>query len=90
MDLLNAKTTATVSNSDAAPTNYCLEARVDWMTESGHYDAHASRNCAATGSTARTGTLLEPANWGGRTVTGLQKAAGYIYGQYPVGDPAEY
>mgnify|MGYP000943592718 CR=1 FL=1 len=56
------------------PTTMCLDAIVDWMTVSGHYDARNARNCAP--GTSRSGTITEPANWGNRDVTGLQKAAG--------------
>lgn len=87
--------TVRAMNSDNVSTNYCLEARNDWITDGvitpgGHYDARASRNCDATSNSTRGGTITEPSNWGGRTVRGLQKAAGCIYDQYPAGDPPEY
>jgi hypothetical protein len=52
------------------------------MTTDNHYDARISRNCDATGTSNRGGAFqTEPSNWGGRTVTGLQKAAGCVYQQ---------
>lgn len=94
-DLSDRKMTVRATNSDEVSTNYCLEARNDWITDGrvtsgGHYDARASRNCDATGASVRGGTITEPSSWGGRNVKGLQKAAGCIYDQYPAGDPTEY
>lgn len=66
-------------------TSVCLEAIVDWMTEAGHYDARASRNCMP--ASGRSGSRTEPSGWGGRDVTGLQKAAGCKYVQT---EPPEY
>ncbi len=63
----------------AMSLSICLEARSDWMTQSGHYDARAARNCDDGSSVA--GTWKEPSSWGGRAVTGLQKAAGCKYVQ---------
>jgi hypothetical protein len=71
--------------SSGMSTDICLDAYMDWMTESGHYDARIARNCfPATGSYRESdsggdGYQPEPAGWGGRTVTGLQKAAGCKY-----------
>lgn len=74
----------TYVSSDAGPgmsTDNCLEARSDWMTASGHYDARAARTCKPGGH--REGTWIDPAGWAGRDVTGLQKAAGLVYHQSP-------
>ena len=62
-------------------TDHCLEAQSDWETVAGHYDARAARTCKPGGH--REGTYTEAASWSGRDVTGLQKAAGCIYQQYP-------
>lgn len=51
------------------------------MTVHDHYDARAARTCQPGGH--REGTWIDPANWAGRDVTGLQKAAGLVYQQYP-------
>jgi hypothetical protein len=69
---------SSVTNSSML-TSVCLEARSDWITSSGHYDARASRNCRPGSS--RSGTLTDPSGWGGRSVNGLQKAAGCEYNQ---------
>lgn len=65
------------STGPSIPTNKCVDARFDWMTTAGHYDARVSRNCRW--SSSRGGTFAEPAGWAGVTVTGLQKAAGCVY-----------
>ena len=60
-------------------TDICLDALVDWMTTSGHYDARDARNCKPGPNSYRSGSIIEPSDWGGRSVTGLQKAAGCKY-----------
>lgn len=57
----------------------CLDTFVDWMTTSGHYDARIARNCKPGGG--RAGTITEPSSWGGRTISGLQKAGACKYFQ---------
>jgi hypothetical protein len=75
-----------VSNTDSGMnTNICLDAYLDWMTEENHYDARVARNCDPgsyrESDSGGDGYQPEPSNWGGRTVTGLQKAAGCKYVQ---------
>jgi hypothetical protein len=78
----NARTaTVWASNTDEVLPSYCLDAAVDWITAAGHYDARIARNCDDTGTSTRGGTVNEPSGWGGRTVNGLQKAAGCYYEQ---------
>ena len=64
-------------------TDNCHDAAVDWMTTSGHYDNRIARNCRpgtlAESNSGGDGWWGEPSNWGGRTVTGLQKGAGLVY-----------
>lgn len=70
-------------SSAGMSTDICLDAYVDWMTASGdgHYDRRQGRVCQP-GSFA-VGQFLEPVGWGGREVTGLQKAAACRYEQVP-------
>lgn len=63
--------------SSGMSTEVCLDAIVDWMTVSGHYDNRTSRNCDPGSS--RSGIRYEDSGWAGRTITGLQKAAGCRY-----------
>lgn len=62
-------------------TSVCLDAAADWMTKAGdgHYDARFARNCRP--GSFYGGTFTEPSDFGGSSVTGLQKAAGCRYVQ---------
>lgn len=58
-------------------TDRCLDGMLDWKTSNGtHYDARVVRTCMPGGE-AITGTAdgywNEPSDWGGRTITDMQK-----------------
>lgn len=59
---------------DDMSTNVCLEAKFDWMTNGGHYDARVSRNCSL--ESVYGGSISDAPNFFGASVTGVQKSAG--------------
>lgn len=83
---LGAKAVKEFTDADfGMSTSKCLDTYVDWATTSGHYDQRLTRVCQPGGwrltDQGGDGWALEPSDWGGRTVTGLQKGAGCLYNQ---------
>lgn len=66
-------------------TSKCVDTYLDWATTIGHYDSRLTRVCQPGGHRVTDmggdGWAQEPSDWGGRTVTGLQKGAGCFYNQ---------
>ena len=64
----------------------CIDAFFDWEAQglfAGHYDSRIIRNCYP-GSNLESdpngdGYWVEPSNWGGESVSGLQKGMGATY-----------
>lgn len=88
--LANGESTTTSQSYSGMSYDLCLESRFDWETQSGHYDARATRMCGKPYSYG--GVVGEPLSWGGRDVTGLQKAAGckYLQTSPPASSPPDY
>lgn len=61
-------------------TDRCMDAMLDWKTTSGHYDARVVRSCDPGGKVSTDpggdGYWQEPSDWGGRTITDMQKGVG--------------
>lgn len=88
--LANRRAYTRSESQPAMSYDLCLDAIFDWETQSNHYDSRVTRMCAK--GRAHGGTVTEPAGWGGRTVTGLQKAAGckYLQTSPPAASPPDY
>jgi hypothetical protein len=79
----NKRVRLKVSPSSTMSSTRCMDAKLDWGTEgSGHYDARVVRSCQP-GTPEETdpdadGFWVEPSDWGGRNIGGIQKGFGYI------------
>ncbi|TIC79001.1 hypothetical protein [Nocardioides sp. GY 10127] len=72
-----------VSPNNNMNTDKCMDVMLDWGTQGNeHYDSRVVRSCLP-GTNEETdpdgdGYWSEPSDWGGRTVTGIQKGWGYM------------
>lgn len=61
-------------------STHCETSWFDWGTQTGHYDARATRNCYRIASGSGAGKTFTETNTGGRTLLGMQKV-GACYGK---------
>ncbi len=81
-------------NTYTMSSDRCIDSMLDWQTTGGHYDSRVVRVCRNNRfldtDPGGDGYWSEPTDWGGRTITDMQKGWGayidddYINGNFPM------